>query len=59
MNKNFHACATCVHFEVLKLEKGMSYRCSRLGFQTRPEYKFNCWEPKAHIKKLMDKQGGK
>lgn len=58
MSRDFHACATCVHFEALKSKGGMIYRCRRLGFETRPEYKFNCWEPKSHIKKLIEKQGG-
>ncbi|PPA71219.1 hypothetical protein [Jeotgalibacillus proteolyticus] len=56
MGKDFHACATCIHFEADKKESGMLYRCSRLGYETKPEYKFSCWEPKPHIKELMKKQ---
>lgn len=53
--KNFHCCATCVNYEV-KRERGMQiYRCSRLGFDTKPTYQFNCWDPKEAVKKLMDK----
>lgn len=51
--KDFHCCATCVHFMAEKLEAEMSYKCSRLGYVTKPNYKFNCWTPKDHIKKLM------
>lgn len=56
MKKNFHACATCIHFQSVKLDNGMVYRCKRLGFETKPQYKFDCWVPMPHVKKLMDKQ---
>jgi hypothetical protein len=54
----FHACATCIHFhaERSEKEKGMKYRCIRLGYETRPNYQFNCWTPKEHVKKLMEKR---
>ncbi|MGE8204264.1 hypothetical protein ACQKP0_06830 [Heyndrickxia sp. NPDC080065] len=52
----FHACATCIHFLAEKTEQGMSYYCQRLGYQTKPNYTFNCWNPKEHIKKLIDKE---
>jgi len=48
--KDFHCCATCVHFRIEKNEK-IRYFCSRLGFDTKTHYKFNCWEPKENIKK--------
>lgn len=32
----------------------MTYRCVRLGYETKPKYQFNCWEPKPHILKLME-----
>ncbi|MBP2241297.1 hypothetical protein J2Z40_001859 [Cytobacillus eiseniae] len=53
---SFHACATCIHFQAKKAKKGMQYRCQRLGFDTRPNYQFNCWTPKDHVKKLMTKR---
>nr|WP_077618536.1 hypothetical protein [Bacillus sinesaloumensis] len=49
----YHACATCVHFIAERKDGKMSYRCSRLNYDTKPEYQFNCWEPKPHILKLM------
>lgn len=58
MEKQFHACATCNNFLALKTEAGMTYKCIRLGFDTKPSYQFNCWDPKDHIKKLMKKQNG-
>jgi hypothetical protein len=59
--RDFHCCATCIHFEVKKKEtgRGVQYLCSRLGYETRTEYKFNCWTPKDHIMKLMEKEKGK
>ena len=54
----FHACSTCVNFLAIKKDIGMRYFCDRLGYETKPNYKFNCWEPKEHVKKLMDKRIG-
>nr|WP_243354918.1 hypothetical protein [Bacillus litorisediminis] len=53
--KDFHCCATCTHFEAIKAREKMIYRCKRLGYETKTHYKFNCWSPKEHIKKLMEK----
>ncbi|WP_162927691.1 MULTISPECIES: hypothetical protein [Bacillaceae] len=53
--KNFHCCASCVNYEVKKENGKMIYRCSRLGFDTKPTYQFNCWDPKEAVKKLMGK----
>jgi hypothetical protein len=51
--KDFHCCATCKHFKAQKSQSGMSYYCKRLGYNTKPDYKFNCWSPKEHVKKMM------
>ncbi|MED3647627.1 hypothetical protein P4475_12625 [Halalkalibacterium halodurans] len=56
MVKNFHCCATCVHFEAEKVNNGMVYRCIRLGYETKPAYQFSCWEPKEAVKRLMGKE---
>ncbi|GIN85726.1 hypothetical protein J6TS2_21120 [Heyndrickxia sporothermodurans] len=59
MKKNrFHVCATCIHFSAEKKVRGMQYFCSRLGYETKPNYTFNCWSPKEHIKKLIAKEQG-
>lgn len=50
----FHCCATCVHFKVEKNPR-TTYRCSRLGYDTNPKYKFNCWDPKENVRALMNK----
>jgi hypothetical protein len=52
--RDFHCCATCRHFKAEKKEDGMSYTCTRLGFVTKSSYKFNCWNPKENIKKLIE-----
>ncbi|WP_139070174.1 hypothetical protein [Bacillus sp. FJAT-27225] len=54
--KDFHCCATCQHFKAEKTTGGMNYFCSRLGYETKPTYKFNCWSPKDQIIKLMQKR---
>ncbi|RLQ95156.1 hypothetical protein D9X91_11710 [Falsibacillus albus] len=58
MIKNpFHACATCIHFEARKYApRRMKYRCTRLNYETKPDYQFNCWEPKTHVVDLMKKR---
>ncbi|MBM6619310.1 hypothetical protein [Bacillus suaedaesalsae] len=56
-NHPFHACATCIHYTVDKTDKGVSFRCSRLGFATNPKYQFNCWTPKENVVQLMKKRG--
>ena len=57
--KDFHCCATCIHFKSEKVKTGMRYKCNRLNFQTEPSYKFNCWHPKENVQKLMEKQKDK
>nr|WP_249310198.1 hypothetical protein [Bacillus sp. FJAT-49736] len=54
----FHACATCIHFQAERKNKIMNYKCSRLGYDTKPNYQFNCWSPKAHVIKLIEKEKG-
>ncbi|MED3553561.1 hypothetical protein [Cytobacillus praedii] len=57
MNKEaYHVCATCIHFHAEKAKKGMNYFCKRLGYETRPNYQFNCWTPKKHVQELIDKR---
>ncbi|WP_372508828.1 hypothetical protein [Pseudalkalibacillus decolorationis] len=58
-DERFHCCASCIHFRTYRGKKPIEYRCQRLGFQTRPEYKFDCWNPKEQVKKLMEKKKGK
>jgi hypothetical protein len=53
--KDFHCCATCSHFNAERKSDSMIYYCSRLGFETKTNYKFNCWSPKKSIIDLMDK----
>jgi hypothetical protein len=52
----YHCCATCVNFKPEKTNQGMRYFCVRLGFETKPDYQFNCWEPKPHVVELMKKE---
>lgn len=46
--KDYHCCATCIHYEIHKgtYEK---FFCGRLGFTTNPKYQFKCWTPKDNI----------
>ncbi|MEH6942342.1 hypothetical protein [Bacillus sp. JJ722] len=53
--KDFHCCATCIHFKVEKANQKITYYCARLGFETKTHYKFDCWNPRENIKKLMNK----
>lgn len=57
--RNFHCCATCINFNVDKNKEGIRYFCKRLGFETKSNYVFDCWEPKENVKKLIEKQKNK
>ncbi|USG63921.1 hypothetical protein NDK47_17370 [Brevibacillus ruminantium] len=52
----FHCCATCIHFRVEKGANGVAYRCSRLGYMTKPSYQFRCWVPKEQVQRLMEQK---
>ncbi|MGM9923736.1 MAG: hypothetical protein ACI35R_05750 [Bacillus sp. (in: firmicutes)] len=53
--KNYHCCATCIHFKIGKANNQIAYRCSRLGFETKTRYQFNCWQPREDIMKRMNR----
>ena len=53
MNR-FHCCASCIHFAIEKSKK--KQYCTRLGFETKTFYQFDCWIPKEKVKKLMEKE---
>ncbi|MDG4657012.1 hypothetical protein P6P90_09020 [Ectobacillus antri] len=56
MKKNrFHCCATCVHFAVVK-STNIGYICTRLQYETKPDYVFNCWDPRSAVQKLIKKE---
>ncbi|MED4300066.1 hypothetical protein ABEP13_04445 [Geobacillus stearothermophilus] len=58
MNR-FHACATCIHYRIEKRADGLYTYCRRLGYETKPNYRFNCWTPKPNVRRLMEKEAGK
>lgn len=49
MSKNYHCCATCQHFRVIRGSTGHTLMCSRLGYTTKSNYKFTCWVPRPDI----------
>ncbi|MGE7215220.1 hypothetical protein [Priestia koreensis] len=55
MNR-YHCCATCQHFKAEKTADGMNYFCTRLQYETKPTYQFTCWDPKEHVRKLIQKE---
>ncbi|MDE5412831.1 hypothetical protein [Alkalihalobacterium chitinilyticum] len=55
--EQYHCCAACKHFRVLKNNGNTQYFCSRLKYETKPNYQFNCWEPKESVLKIMQKRG--
>jgi len=55
-DKDFHCCATCRHFKIEKKTEGITYFCSRLGYETKTNYKFDCWNPKEQVIKLLNKR---
>jgi hypothetical protein len=57
--KNFQCCATCRYFRSEKKEAGIKYFCSRLGYETKTNYQFNCWNPREDIKKRINEDQSK
>jgi hypothetical protein len=53
----FHCCASCKNFQIEKKSgTGKRIYCERLGFDTKPAYQFNCWDPKERVVKAMRKE---
>jgi hypothetical protein len=52
--ERYHCCASCVHFIAKRTDKGVQTYCSRLGYDTRPNWKFDCWTPKERIKQRLN-----
>jgi hypothetical protein len=55
--KTYQVCATCIYFQAERIDHKMRYFCSRLKYETKSSYSFNCWSPKEHVIKLMEKRG--
>lgn len=51
--KTFKVCSTCVNFTINQTEAATKFYCARLGYETKPHYSFNCWDPKPKVKELM------
>ncbi|MFD2369764.1 hypothetical protein ACFSO0_07280 [Brevibacillus sp. GCM10020057] len=50
----YHCCASCIHFRVEKAAGKVTYRCSRLTYETQPHYRFQCWSPRESVRRLME-----
>lgn len=53
MSKDYHCCATCRHFVITRQDGNAKARCSRLGYETKTYYKFDCWDPRDDIRAKM------
>jgi hypothetical protein len=47
--KDYHCCATCQHFFITRRDGMNVVECKRLGYETKPSYKFDCWSPRPDI----------
>lgn len=56
-SKKYQVCAACIHFQSIRTVQRMTYHCKRLGFETKPDYSFECWTPTDTVMKLMEKRG--
>ena len=56
-SKTYRVCATCIHFQAVRIDGEMSYQCRRLNYETKPSYSFQCWDPKEHVSRIMEKRG--
>ncbi|MBX5476379.1 MAG: hypothetical protein IRZ18_04555 [Clostridia bacterium] len=48
-------CASCVHVGVRRVGGQVRVYCRRLGYDTRPEWRFDCWTPKPHVRDRLDR----
>ncbi|TCP24883.1 hypothetical protein EV207_12356 [Scopulibacillus darangshiensis] len=53
---HYHCCASCRHFRIQTGEGKRVTMCSRLGYETKPGYQFNCWDPKPRVKRAMERK---
>nr|WP_233096225.1 hypothetical protein [Alicyclobacillus sp. SO9] len=50
----YHCCASCVYFRSERRDRGeLLMYCSRLGYDTKPSYQFNCWTPKERVRERI------
>ncbi|WP_035487242.1 hypothetical protein [Alicyclobacillus contaminans] len=56
MVKNYHCCATCRHFAIVREHDKIQPRCTRLGYDTKTHYQFHCWDPRPDIAEKMKQQ---
>ncbi|MCL6455154.1 MAG: hypothetical protein K6T78_16255 [Alicyclobacillus sp.] len=50
--ERYHCCASCIHFRAERTGAGdpkIRTYCQRLGYDTRPDYQFRCWQPKPRV----------
>jgi hypothetical protein len=47
-----HCCATCIHIGRVTANGGARFRCTRLGWETRPEWRFHCWTERPRTVKM-------
>jgi hypothetical protein len=56
VTKNYHCCATCRHFAMVRVAEKLQPRCQRLGYDTKTHYQFNCWDPRPDIVAKMEQE---
>nr|WP_074954264.1 hypothetical protein [Alicyclobacillus macrosporangiidus] len=52
----YHCCASCVHFRAERRPSGVRTFCQRLGYDTKPAYRFDCWRPKERVRRRMERE---
>ena len=51
--EHYHHCASCRHFGFRQEgEKNIPF-CTRLGYDTKPKFQFDCWDPKERVRKQL------
>ncbi|WP_085521311.1 hypothetical protein [Tuberibacillus sp. Marseille-P3662] len=55
---HYHACASCRHFGHDDRQGKQVPICRRLGYDTQPDWQFNCWDPKPRVKQAIHKKMG-
>mgnify|MGYP001260788705 CR=1 FL=1 len=55
INRNDFVITTKCYAYDKKTAEERKFYCGRLGYETKPHYSFNCWDPKPKVKRLMEK----
>lgn len=48
-------CASCLHVGIRRDGERLRVFCRRLGYDTKPEWRFHCWTPNIRIRPRLER----